>query len=359
MAVREGPGAGAARRLADRARRWRWPRRSVEAARSGGRARTRCGSTRRELTLGRLQRLAEGRRRRPRPRSTRRRPRSTRSARASRRCAEQVDVAEQPGRAAADATSTTRSSARRSAAWRSRRTRSRARWSRRSRPAAASRAPASARSWTCARSRSRWTSTRATSTASSRSSRSTAVLDAYPDWQIPAHVITTVPTADRQKATVLVRIGFDELDPRILPDMGVKVTFLREAERRPRRPASAAGHARAEGARCARTDGERRRVRRRATDASSAARSRSAAPTATSVEVIAGLHAGERVVVVAAGGTADGAQRSSVKQSKERRDMEHAGPASATSTRTSRAAASASTCCRASTSRSRRASSSR
>jgi HlyD family secretion protein len=55
----------------------------------------------------------------------------------------------------------------------------------------------------------------------------TAVLDAYPDFQIPARVITTVPTADRQKATVLVRIGFRELDPRILPDMGVKVTFLR------------------------------------------------------------------------------------------------------------------------------------
>jgi RND family efflux transporter MFP subunit len=57
----------------------------------------------------------------------------------------------------------------------------------------------------------------------------TAVLDAYPDWPIPGHVITTVPTADRQKATVLVRIGFEALDPRILPDMGVKVTFLREA----------------------------------------------------------------------------------------------------------------------------------
>ena len=61
-----------------------------------------------------------------------------------------------------------------------------------------------------------------------------AVLDAYPDWQIPAFVITTVPSADRQKATVRVRIGFAEragpgkaLDPRILPDMGVKVTFLR------------------------------------------------------------------------------------------------------------------------------------
>jgi RND family efflux transporter MFP subunit len=57
----------------------------------------------------------------------------------------------------------------------------------------------------------------------------TAVLDAYPDWRIPAHVITTIPAADRQKATVLVRIGFDELDPRMLPDMGVKVTFLRPA----------------------------------------------------------------------------------------------------------------------------------
>lgn len=66
-----------------------------------------------------------------------------------------------------------------------------------------------------------------------------AVLDAYPDWRIPAHVITTVPTADRQKATVRVRIGFDRpagdkspgaLDPRILPDMGVKVSFLREEE---------------------------------------------------------------------------------------------------------------------------------
>src|SRR4029079_10075572 len=51
-----------------------------------------------------------------------------------------------------------------------------------------------------------------------------AVLDAYPDWQIPSHVITIVPTADRQKATVLVRIGFEQLDPRILPDMGVTVT---------------------------------------------------------------------------------------------------------------------------------------
>jgi HlyD family secretion protein len=53
-----------------------------------------------------------------------------------------------------------------------------------------------------------------------------AVLDAYPDWKIPAHVITAVPTADRQKATVRVRIAFDQKDTRILPDMGVKVAFI-------------------------------------------------------------------------------------------------------------------------------------
>jgi RND family efflux transporter MFP subunit len=56
----------------------------------------------------------------------------------------------------------------------------------------------------------------------------TAVLDAYADWQIPAKVRTVIPTADRQKATVKVRVAFDGLDPRILPDMGVKVTFLGE-----------------------------------------------------------------------------------------------------------------------------------
>jgi RND family efflux transporter MFP subunit len=60
------------------------------------------------------------------------------------------------------------------------------------------------------------------------SQKTEAVLDAYPDWVIPSHVISVVPTADRQKATVRVRIGFDELDPRILPQMGVKVTFLEE-----------------------------------------------------------------------------------------------------------------------------------
>ncbi len=61
----------------------------------------------------------------------------------------------------------------------------------------------------------------------------TAVLDAYPDWQVPAKVRTVIPTADRQKATVKVRATFERLDPRILPDMAVKVTFLGEERAAP------------------------------------------------------------------------------------------------------------------------------
>jgi RND family efflux transporter MFP subunit len=53
-----------------------------------------------------------------------------------------------------------------------------------------------------------------------------ATLDAYPDQTLPAHVINLVPTADRTKATVRVRIGFDKLEPQILPEMGIKVRFL-------------------------------------------------------------------------------------------------------------------------------------
>ena len=52
------------------------------------------------------------------------------------------------------------------------------------------------------------------------------MLDAYPDWTIPASVIAIVPTANREKATVKVRIRFEKKDPRILPDMAVKVNFL-------------------------------------------------------------------------------------------------------------------------------------
>jgi len=52
-----------------------------------------------------------------------------------------------------------------------------------------------------------------------------ATLDAYPDWKIPCKVIAIIPTADREKSTVKVRVGFDRLDARMLPEMAVKVAF--------------------------------------------------------------------------------------------------------------------------------------
>jgi|HubBroStandDraft_2_1064218.scaffolds.fasta_scaffold108194_2 RND family efflux transporter MFP subunit len=55
-------------------------------------------------------------------------------------------------------------------------------------------------------------------------------LNAYPNWQIPADVIAVIPTADRAKATVKVRIGFKEKDPRIVPEMGARVSFLGGAQ---------------------------------------------------------------------------------------------------------------------------------
>ena len=58
--------------------------------------------------------------------------------------------------------------------------------------------------------------------------RAVARLNAYPDWEIAAHVVAIIPTADRAKATVKVRIAFDALDARILPQMGVRVSFLDE-----------------------------------------------------------------------------------------------------------------------------------
>jgi RND family efflux transporter MFP subunit len=56
----------------------------------------------------------------------------------------------------------------------------------------------------------------------------TIKLNAYPDWQIPGAVIAAIPTADRSKATVKVRIAIKEKDPRIIPEMGARVSFLSE-----------------------------------------------------------------------------------------------------------------------------------
>ncbi len=58
----------------------------------------------------------------------------------------------------------------------------------------------------------------------------TITLNAYPDWKIPGHVITVIPTADRTKATVKVRVAFNEKDERVLPEMGARVAFLADAK---------------------------------------------------------------------------------------------------------------------------------
>jgi RND family efflux transporter MFP subunit len=132
-----------------------------------------------------------------------------------------------------------------------------------------------------------------------------ATLDAYPDWRIPAHVITTIPAADRQKATVLVRIGFDQLDPRILPDMGVKVAFLEstptgEQLRRVQLtvPQSAL---RSDGGRDVLFVVTNGRVERRAVTVGGAA-----AGATGQVQIISGVSAGERVVVEGPADLAEG-----------------------------------------------------
>jgi RND family efflux transporter MFP subunit len=120
-----------------------------------------------------------------------------------------------------------------------------------------------------------------------------ATLQAYPDWKIPARVITTVPAADRQKATVKVRIAFKELgDPRILPDMGVKVAFQSEqvtdAPARPRMlvPENALRRERDSAAVFVLRDG---RVERRAVAIGG--------NVGDEVEVLSGLRSGDRIVV--------------------------------------------------------------
>jgi len=133
----------------------------------------------------------------------------------------------------------------------------------------------------------------------------TAILDAYPDWQISSKVRIIIPTADRQKATVRVRIAFDKLDPRILPDMGVKVSFLGEQKSE----SSATGGVLVPKD-AVRDDGgqpvvflyrdgkvERRAVRLGATNS---------ATGSDDQEIVAGLAAGDQVVVGNLDGLQDG-----------------------------------------------------
>ncbi len=131
-----------------------------------------------------------------------------------------------------------------------------------------------------------------------------AVLNAYPDWKIPASVIAIIPTADRAKATVKVRIALGVKDPRIVPEMGVRVSFLEEAK-----PESqgAASRAVLVPLSAVRQDGTQDVVylvqggvaRRRAVTAG--------ATVGDSREIRAGVTAGDVVVVEGPAGLADGA----------------------------------------------------
>ncbi len=127
-----------------------------------------------------------------------------------------------------------------------------------------------------------------------------ATLDAYPDWRIPCRVIAIIPTADRQKATVKVRVGFDGLDPRVLPDMGVKVAFQgkEEAGTRPRLVTVPKAALRQEAGREIVWVVKEGRAERRAVTLGPA--------TPDEATVVAGLQGGERVVVEGAATLADG-----------------------------------------------------
>lgn len=129
-----------------------------------------------------------------------------------------------------------------------------------------------------------------------------ATLDSYPDWRIPCKVIAIIPTADRQKATVQVRVGFDKLDPRILPHMGVKVAFQGGEDQ----PAQTARGIVIPKAALQQDNGrhfvwvfQNGRVERRAVTTS--------ATLNDEVTLAAGLTAGEKVLVNAPAGLAEGA----------------------------------------------------
>jgi RND family efflux transporter MFP subunit len=120
-----------------------------------------------------------------------------------------------------------------------------------------------------------------------------ATLDAYPDWKIPAYVFTTIPTADREKATMKVRIKFDKPDPKILPDMGVKVAFFEMGDTG---AAAARSHLLVPKAAVRKEDGrdvvyvvQGDRLERRAVTLGN--------PEGEDVTVTAGLSAGEQVVI--------------------------------------------------------------
>ena len=136
--------------------------------------------------------------------------------------------------------------------------------------------------------------------------RAEIVLDAYGDDRFPAHVRQIVPTADRQKATVLVKVSFDKLDPRVLPEMGLKVTFLAD----PAGTAAAAGGAKVAAAvaipKAAVRDAEGRAVVYVVEDGRASMRGIAPRPLGEDrVIVSGGLAPGEMVITEAPAGLSD------------------------------------------------------
>jgi HlyD family secretion protein len=135
-----------------------------------------------------------------------------------------------------------------------------------------------------------------------------ATLDAYAQWKIPCKVIAIIPTADRQKSTVKVRVGFDKLDPRILPEMAVKVAFHETAGSSPAAtrtvivPKNAVQQQEGRDVVFIAQNG---RAERRAVTVSSA--------SGNETELSAGVTAGEKVIVDSPSGLNDGAK---VKEAK-------------------------------------------
>ncbi len=132
-----------------------------------------------------------------------------------------------------------------------------------------------------------------------------ATLNAYPDWKIPGEVIAIIPTADRSKATVKVRIAIKTRDPRIVPDMGVRVGFLES------KPAGAAPAPTVAGvlvpAEAVRPDGNDSIVFVVADDKKVQRRRVTLGPdVAGQRRVVSGLREGERVVLAPPPGLADG-----------------------------------------------------
>jgi RND family efflux transporter MFP subunit len=138
-----------------------------------------------------------------------------------------------------------------------------------------------------------------------------SVLNAYPDWKIPSHVIAIIPTADRSKATVKVRIGLDLKDGRIVPDMGVRVSFLEEhkpaaqTQERPRGVLVPAAAIRREGDQAVVFVLKERRAQRRTVTLGGA--------IGDTRQVLAGVSPGEAVIVEAPAGLKDGSPSASLR----------------------------------------------